>query len=89
MTEGLEAVKDAIMKQFALEHLTEGYDPDTLSSVIGFNAEGRDFSVRVSQEFDDDYASGQLTVDLSQLRKVLRAAKDGKAVVRRDAILPG
>ncbi|MGB7436600.1 MAG: hypothetical protein WBR26_17115 [Candidatus Acidiferrum sp.] len=89
MAEGLEAAKHAIMEQFAVEDMVEGYDPEALCSAIGFNAEGRHFSVRVSQEFDDDYASGQVTVHLSELGEVLRRSKDGKAVVRRDGILPG
>jgi hypothetical protein len=89
MAEGLEAAKGAIMKAFAVDYLVEGYDPDALCSVIQFNAEGRHFAVRVSQEFDDDYASGHFAVNLSKLGEVLRSSKDGTAVVRRDGILPG
>jgi hypothetical protein len=89
MAQGLEAAKHAIMEQFAVEHMIEGYDSDTLCSVIEFNAEGRHFSVRVSQEFDDDYPSGPFMVNLSQLGAVLRSSKDGKAVVRRDGIFQG
>ena len=89
MAQGLEAAKHAIMEQFAVQHLVEGYDRDALSSVIAFDAEGRHFSVRVSQEFDDDYPSGPFMVNLSQIGEVLRNSKNGKAVVRRDGIFPG
>ena len=89
MAQGLEAAKHAIMEQFDMEHMVEGYDRDTLSSVIAFDAEGRHFSVRVSQEFDDDYPSGPFMVNLSQLGEFLRSSKNGKAVVRRDGIFPG
>lgn len=86
MAQGLEAAKHAIMEQFAVEHMVEGYDSDALCSVIGFDAGGRHFSVRVSQEFDDDWPSGPFMVNLSQLGEVLRSSKHGKAVVRRDGI---
>jgi hypothetical protein len=89
MAQGLEAAKHAILEQFAVEHLVEAYDAGALCSVIAFEAEDRHFSVRVSQEFDDNYPSGPFMVNLAQLGEVLRSSKYGKVVVRRDGIFPG
>lgn len=89
MAEGLEIVKRTILEQFAVEHLVEDYDSHALSSVIEFDERSRHFSVRVSQEFDDDYSFGEFKVDLLQLGEVLRSSKNGKAVVRRDGIFGG
>jgi hypothetical protein len=86
MAEGLEAVKHAILEQFAVEHLVEGYDPDALCSVIEFDEGSRHFSVRVSQELDDEYGWDEVKVNLSQLGNVLRNSSSGKAVVRIDGI---
>lgn len=89
MADGLEAVKHTILEQFAVEHMVEDYDSDAVCSVIEFDEGSRHFSVRVSQEFDDEYAFGQFKVNLSQLGEVLRRSKDGKAVVRRDGVFGG
>jgi hypothetical protein len=89
MAEGLEVVKQSILQQFAVEHLLESYDSHALCSVIEFDEGSRHFSLRVSQEFDDDYAAPEFNVNLSQLGDVLRNSKNGKAVVRRDGIFPG
>lgn len=89
MPDGLEAAKDAILKQFAVDHRVEGYDSDSVCSAIEFDEGGGHFSVRVSQEFNDDYGSGQFRANLSQLGEVLRSSKDGKAAFRRDGVFAG
>jgi hypothetical protein len=79
---GLDAVKAEIMSEFDVTALTEHLDVDTMSTDLGFAAEGHNFVVRVSLEFDQDYEHG-LPVDLGQLGMVLRASEDGKATIRR------
>jgi hypothetical protein len=86
MGQGVDAVKDEIMSDFGSLDVVEGYDSNTMSTTLGFAAEGRHFVVRVSEEFDQDYGSRQVKVDLKQLGQVLRASKDGKATVRRSGI---
>jgi hypothetical protein len=86
MAEGVDAVKAELTSEFEISRCADHYDPETMSTVIGFQAEGRHFVVRVSEEFDEDYASGQVNVDLSTLGPLLRASKDGKARVTRSGI---
>ena len=83
---GLNAVRDEIRGEFGAPDTIEHYDSETMATVLGFAAEGRRFVVRLSDEFDEDYGSGQLNVDLSRLGQFLRASKDGKATIRRSGI---
>lgn len=86
MGAGADAVKSELTREFQVSAWADHYDPETMSTVIGFQAEGRHFVVRVSEEFDQDYASGQVNVDLSALGPFLRASKDAKATVCRSGI---
>jgi hypothetical protein len=88
MSEGLEVVKDQITDEFNSPSIDERYDVDSQSVDLYFSAEGRHFSVRVSEEFDRDYGSGQIRINLRSLGAILRASKEGKAVVRTSGILP-
>jgi hypothetical protein len=88
MGAGVDAVKSEIMYQFDAIFLAEHFDVDSTSTDIGFSAEGRNFVVRVSTEFDQDYEAG-LHVDLEQLGLILRASKDGKVTVRTSGISQG
>ena len=86
MAAGADAVRDALVRAFGSVRIDEGYDPSTMETVFDFIAEDRYFTVRVSREFDADYAPGQLWVDLAQLGRFLRASTHGKATVRRSGI---
>jgi hypothetical protein len=86
MGAGVDAVKSEIIREFRFTNIHEGHDADLGAKILGFAAEGRHFTVRVSDEFDEDYASGQITVDLEELGPRLRASKDGKVIVRRSGI---
>ena len=87
MGAGVDAVKAEIARAFGSVPLVEYHDPHTLSTVLGFASEQRNLLVRVSIEFDQDFESGQLAVDLSQLAPTLLSSKSGKALVRTDGIL--
>lgn len=86
MAEGANAVKAALAREFGAINVDEGYDVNTREVLLDFSADGRDFRVRVSSEYDKDYASGQLRVDLRRLGTLLRASKDGRARVMRTGI---
>jgi hypothetical protein len=78
---GLEAVKNEINRSFEAVEIGEWFDPDLRSTCIRFLAGEREFSVTVSEEFDADYASGQMPVDLSKLAPLLGASQLGKVAV--------
>jgi hypothetical protein len=86
MAEGVSVVKAAIVREFGAVSIREGHDSNTDSILLAFRADGRDFRVRVSREYDDDFASGQVKVDLKRLGATLRASKDGVASVTRAGI---
>ena len=81
MAEGVEVVKQAIARDFGSVKIDEAPNFDTKGTTLRFTADNRPFTVEVSWEFDEDFASGQVLVDLSQLGSVLRSSKDGKADV--------
>ena len=86
MADGVEAVKAQLAREFGLTEISEGYDVTTRESIFDFHCEGRDFTVRVSREYDEDCASGQVHVDLRQLGSFLHASKDGRVRVMRSGI---
>ena len=86
MAAGLEAVRSEIVREFGSVDIRDGYDANTNDPVLDFSAEGRYLTVRVTREFDNDYPSGQIRVNLAQLASRLRASKVGKATVTRSGI---
>ena len=62
MAEGANAVKAALLQEFGSIKIDEGYDSNTQEVLLYFQADGLDFKVRVSREYDTDYASGQIKV---------------------------
>lgn len=86
MGAGIDAVKCEIICEFRTTNIHEGYDTELTSTILGFVAEGRNFVVRVSDEFDEDFESGQITVDLGELGARLRASQVGKVIVKRGGI---
>jgi hypothetical protein len=87
MAEGVDAVKAQLIKDFGAIQIVEGHDPDTQDILLSFEFEGLDYRVRVTHEFDDDYASGQLRLDLSVLSGMLRASNTGWVRVMRTGII--
>lgn len=85
--EGVEAIRIEIARAFGEVNPVEHQDPNTFDTVLGFAADGRRFVVRVSTEFDQDFASGQLTVDLTQLRAILFRSPNGTVAVRTTGIV--
>jgi hypothetical protein len=86
MADGVEVIKQAIARDFGSVRIDEGENFDTKGTILRFTSEGRAFVVEVSYEFDTDYASGQVRIDLHQLGAVLRSSKDGRADVTRSGI---
>jgi len=87
MAAGLDAVRTEIVHEFGSVDIRDRYDAHTNDPVLDFSVEGRYFTVRVTREFDKDYTSGQVRVNLAQLGPRLRASRDGKATVTRNGIL--
>ncbi len=87
MAAGVEKVKEQIAKDFGAVEITSAHDPNIQETVLFFLEARRPFNVNVTREFDDDYASGQIKVDLSVLGKILRNSTEGKAKVTRQGII--
>ena len=81
MAEGIEVVKEAIARDFGSVNIDEAPNFNTKGTILRFTADNRPFTVGVSWEFDEDFASGQVLVDLRQLGAVLRSSKDGRVDV--------
>lgn len=88
MDAGVDAVRSMIVSEFNPGSVTEHVDNSHTSTDLGFLADGRNFVVRVSMEYDHDYGP-HLAVDLDQLSPILRASKDGKATVKMIGIESG
>jgi hypothetical protein len=74
-------VKDA--REFGAIRIHQGYDVNTRDILIDFQSDRSGFRVRVSPEYDSDYASRLMTVDLQVLGALLRTSKNGRARVTR------
>jgi hypothetical protein len=70
---GLEAVKAQITSQFNIteKDIEEHLDFDTKDVILRFGAGDREHDVRVSREFNDDYADSKLRADFSHLKELL------------------
>jgi len=77
MAEGLTAVRSALATEFGQAVIHEQWSASSQETHLAFSSEGRDFRVWVTKEYDDDYASGQLRVDLRSLGRVLRGTSSG------------
>ena len=84
---GIEAVESAIERGFGPTTINRRVDPDSYSTVLSLEAEGRIFIVRVSNEFDQDFPSGTSS-DLEQLAPLLRATPGGTVAVTTTGIRP-
>ena len=87
MAQGLDAIKSALARDFGNIEIQEDYDIDTREHVLRFEADLLPYQVRVTQEYDDDYESGQVNQDLTQLRSFLRGSNSGKIRVFRTGII--
>jgi hypothetical protein len=79
-------VKDALKREFGAIRIHQGYDVNTRDILIDFQTNRSGFRVRVSPEYDSDYASRLMTVDLQVLGALLRTSKNGRARVTRSGI---
>ena len=86
MAEGADAVKDALNLEFGTVTIHEGFDVKTHDVLLDFQTDTSGFRVRVSPEYDSDYASRLMAVDFRVLGALLRASKNGLARVTRSGI---
>jgi hypothetical protein len=88
MAEGANAVKRELMREFGVIQIQEGRDKSTHEVLLTFVADkGLTYKVRVSREYDDDYASGQIKLDIRGLGKTLRSSTSGLVRVTRTGII--
>jgi hypothetical protein len=85
MGAGLEAVKERLVAGFRGVEIRGKYDVNTDSTVLLFEWQNATYWVRVSREFDDDYASGT-TAGLSDLVEQLRTSPENIASVKTTGI---
>jgi hypothetical protein len=88
MGAGVDAVKQKLVSGFGPSEFREMFDTNTASTVLAFESDGLQFSVRISREFDDDFHSGT-TTSLWDLVTVLKASPSRNAVVQTDGISVG
>jgi len=84
MANGLSAVKAVLAREFNVSDFIESHDIDYSATVVRFDAEGRHLTVRVSDNFRDDYAKEPK--DLSRLAPFLRESSTGRVFVTSKAI---
>ena len=88
MAAGVDAVKAQIVRDFGAIEIHEGHDANTQDTLLDFEADkGLPYKVRISREYDDDYASGQLNVPLNGLGATLRASTSGKVRILTNGII--
>jgi hypothetical protein len=81
MTPGTEVVVATLAHQFPALSIDHSFDATTHEVLLDFNAEGREFRARINHEFDCDYASGKVKIDLTALGTILRSSRNGMARV--------
>lgn len=74
MAEGVEAVKQKLWAEFGQPAFRERRDKSADSTVLSFEYNGGNYVVRVSDEYDGDYASGT-TMGLSDLILILKSSR--------------
>ena len=86
MAQGSDAVRAALGEEFGAIQISESFEIDKREVLLDFKADGRNFRVWVTYEYDVDYASGHFNVDLKSLGPILRTSTSGKARVTREGI---
>jgi hypothetical protein len=71
---GLSVVKAELVTNFRITGFHDDPNIDRGTTVLRFYAEGKHYTVEVTDNFRDDYASGQIRVDLRRLVLGLRAS---------------
>ena len=86
MAAGVDAIKAQLIRDFGAIEIHGGYDATTQEILLTFEADGGlPYSVRISREYDEDYAAGQLALDLSTLGTTLRDSASGAIRASRRA----
>jgi hypothetical protein len=85
MGAGLEAVKRNLVSGFGPIEFREKFDHTADATALAFESQGQKYSVRVSQEFDDDFAAGTVG-SLADLVVIVKASPGKKVPVQRRAI---
>ena len=87
MAQGLDAVKAALRRDFGKIEIHQDFDIRRREFILSFGANLLLYQVRVSADFDDDYASGQVNIELSRLGPILQASQSGKVRVFSTGII--
>lgn len=88
MAEGVNAVKAALIRDFGTIKIDEGFDSERQEVILRFREDGGlDYRVRVSKEFDEDYASGRSRIDLHGIGAVLRSSHGGRLLITNKAVI--
>lgn len=83
---GVSAVKAELAKEFRVTDFPEDYNIDMGTTILRFESGGKHYTVEVSNNFRDDYASGQIRLDLKQIVPPLRASANGRIFVSSSGI---
>jgi hypothetical protein len=83
---GLCTVKAELASEFRITDFPEYHNIDMGTTILRFDSGARHYTVEVADNFRDDYASGQMRLDLKQLVPLLRASANGRVFVSSKGI---
>lgn len=83
---GVSVVKAELAREFRITDFYEDHNIDMGTTILRFDAEGKHYTVEVADNFRDDYASGQIRLDLGQIVPCLRASVDNRVFVTSKGI---
>jgi hypothetical protein len=83
---GVSAVKAELAREFRITDFPEYHNIDMGSTILRFDFGAKHYTVEVADNFRDDYASGQIRLDLKQIVPLLRASSDDRIFVSSKGI---
>jgi hypothetical protein len=83
---GMSVVKAELAREFRITDFCEDHNIDMGATILRFDAEGKHYTVEVADNFRDDYASGQIRLDLRQIVPCLRNSVDDRVFVTSKGI---
>lgn len=86
ISNGLSVVKAELAREFRITDFHEDHNIDIGTTVLRFDAERKHYTVEVADNFRDDYAAGQIRIDLRRLVPGLRASVDDRVFVASKGI---
>jgi hypothetical protein len=83
---GLSVVKAQLAGEFRITDFHDDRNMDVETTILRFDADGKQYTVEVTDNFRDDYASCQIKIDLRRLVPGLRASVDRRVFVTSKGI---